>query len=557
MLVSALLLCYNLLIAFAAGLVFTKLLAKAASLHLPVLHPTILVLSGWVCLSIILQVFHLFYPISWGAHVCVWLFIFGGFAVFSTTIVKDAVTALHQLAGKQHIAVGVLLFVLVLINVVKRGADGDIGDYHLQAIRWAEEYATVPGIGNIRRQLGNNSNWFLLNAFSGLHFLGLRSVYTLNAGLVIMVGLYVTPHLTQHYWLRNFTLLLYFGIVATRKYTGAVTNDLIITSGIVVVFSWFVDLMDTKLTKPYSFMLLVVLVMGMITFKLSALPLAIFAIGVLWVVYQSGFLTHKLIMTLAVVALLLFIPWFVTNVMHSGYLLFPLHHANWFGVDWQMRPEVIAYEVYANLAYARAPTVDIETARYFSFSQWWPHWINSLDIFSCILLVGGAISLLVSTWQFMVNPRFRNYCIQHQFVWVGVTVLIALYLWFTHGPTPRFVFGYLLFMIAMGVSLIHHPWIQQRLHTWVFKGALSFLGILVLWQIATAFSTIREQPWLPPTYARTENRAFKVDGGVLWVPPMGKQCWDSELPCTNLPDSMLEFRGKSLQDGFRVKSHRE
>ena len=47
---------------------------------------------------------------------------------------------------------------------------------------------------------------------------------------------------------------------------------------------------------------------------------------------------------------------------------------------------------------------------------------------------------------------------------------------------------------------------------------------------------------------------FAVNGGALNVPLPKQQCWDSKLPCTNLPDSGIEYRGITLNQGFRIKT---
>lgn len=557
MLVSALLIFYNLMLAFAMGLIFVKLISKSINQVSPVIHPTLVVLSGWVFMAILLQSYHLFFRVDGYAHVFILVCILLALSLQFKSLLKDAVASLHAISSKQHIAVGVLMLLLVILNIVQRKADGDIGDYHLQAIRWIEEYAAVPGLGNIRRQLGNYSNWFLLNAFSGMHFLGLHSLYTINAGLVIMVALFVTPHLKQRFWLRNFILLLYFTVIATRKYTGAVTNDLIITSGIVLLFSWFVDLMDTQSVKHTELLLLALLALGLITFKLSALPLGIFAAGVLWVLYKQVGFQLKSVGVILVFVLLLFIPWLTHNVMNSGYLLFPVKGTNIFAVDWQMRPEIVNYEVYANLAYARAPQVDIEVARNFTLSQWWPHWIASLDVFSMFLLVGGVGFILFLGVELLINPTFKQYFKKHQYWIIAITCLVALYLWFTHGPTPRFVFGYLVFLIAMGLGLINRVWMQQLLHKHMLNLCLVFMVVMLLLQVKNIVNQhkVGAVAILPPPYHQPQLKTFGVSGGVLYVPDTNQQCWDALLPCTNLPDSGLQFRGATLQQGFSIKAN--
>jgi hypothetical protein len=221
-----------------------------------------------------------------------------------------------------------------------------------------------------------------------------------------------------------------------------------------------------------------------------------------------------------------------------------------------MRPEIVAYEVYANLAYARAPDVDIEVSRYFTFSQWWPHWIKSIDIFSATLLIGGLFFYITLITQWLTNKRFRNQFTIHYYWVIASTCIVALVLWFTHGPTPRFVFGYLVFTITMGVNLFHRTTLQQLL----YKNKFTLVGIFLLGLITMSVQKqligngFKNTLMIPPTYLQPQVNKFVISGGTLNVPITKQQCWDSKLPCTNLPDSGLQYRGTTLKQGFRIKT---
>jgi hypothetical protein len=41
----------------------------------------------------------------------------------------------------------------------------DTGSYHAQAVKWINEYGTVPGLGNLHHRLAFNSSWFYFSAF--------------------------------------------------------------------------------------------------------------------------------------------------------------------------------------------------------------------------------------------------------------------------------------------------------------------------------------------------------------------------------------------------------
>jgi energy-coupling factor transporter transmembrane protein EcfT len=55
------------------------------------------------------------------------------------------------------------------ITILLRPGVGDIADYHLQDILWAEHYPLLKGLGNFNRPLANNNWWFNLQAFFGLN----------------------------------------------------------------------------------------------------------------------------------------------------------------------------------------------------------------------------------------------------------------------------------------------------------------------------------------------------------------------------------------------------
>ncbi len=556
MLVSVLLVVYNLFIAFASGLVLVRLFSKL--LNLPVgmsIHPAIVVLLGWSFMSILLQCYHLFFPIQLMAHcyVAAVIALFG--SIWCKLLLNDALASLNQIATKKHLIFGFGYLVILLLNICTRNATGDIGDYHLQAIKWIEEYAVVPGVGNVRRQLANNSNWFLLNAFSGLSFLGLRSVYTINACLAFMVALFMLSGLNQKFWLRNLIILLYFIMVATRKYTGAVTNDLAITGGVVLLFCWFVDVIHLQQKQPLQVILMIVVTATLVTYKLSALPLMLFALGLLVYLILHKYMFTRQLIVLGIVGLVLYVPWLITNVINSGYIIFPMVNGNWFGVDWEMRPEIVFFEFYSNLAYARAPLVDIEVARHYTLTQWWPHWITSLDYFSIMLMLTTLVMLLFCVIRLVTNKAFRSFFISNYYHLILLTCTGAFILWFTHAPSPRFIWGYMIFITSTGIHLLSNflPLKQLFKHHFKFATVLLFGSLLLFFTSFYPSGKLLSVAVLPPPYSQSDLNMVKVQNGCLLVPSANSQCWDAALPCTSLPDTGLVFRGTSLQQGFRIK----
>jgi hypothetical protein len=108
----------------------------------------------------------------------------------------------------------------------------------------------------------------------------------------------------------------------------------------------------------------------------------------------------------------------------------------------------------------------------------------------------------------------------------------------------------------MGINLFHQTTLQQLL----FKNKFTLVGIFLLGLIAMSVQKqltnngFKNTLFIPPTYRQAQLIKFEVNGGTLNVPASNQQCWDSNLPCTNLPDSGLQYRGTTLNQGFSIKT---
>lgn len=71
-----------------------------------------------------------------------------------------------------------LLF--TLLWEIREPMQYDTGLYHSQAIRWIEEFAVVPGLGNLHMRLAYNSAFMCLQALFSLGWFVGQSLHTLN-----------------------------------------------------------------------------------------------------------------------------------------------------------------------------------------------------------------------------------------------------------------------------------------------------------------------------------------------------------------------------------------
>ncbi len=565
MLISFLLLCYTLFTAYISGIVFLHIFSKLSGLKNTGTSFAFAAISGLCWIAILISIQHIFSPVGIISHILVWLIngiVWGSDSSNFSSIFSNQVRSFKT----KHRRMFILYFLFLigaLLNIIARPASGDAADYHFQAIRWMEEYQVVPGIGNIRRQLGNNSNWFLLNAFFGFSFMGLRSVYVLNASLLMIAVVYFSDALdkfinekTEKHFVIKSIILIYLMLTVFRKYVGAVTNDFAITVMILYVFT---SLLELKKEDIFSKLILIFFIGIMVTFKLSALPMVLLALLISVSIFKQ--LNPRIIFAYCLLLILLIVPWIYTNIMNCGYLVFPISNPDLFNVDWKMNKSVLEWEVMANLAWARVPFTDVAISSKYIFAQWFPLWIKSLDGFSIFLMLGG----IISTSFFLIIYSIKKYrekinpLLKAENIFIIITGATALYLWFTHGPTPRFVFGYLTFILAAQFWIYSEVFSSLQISILKYGKHLFLLIALIFFVSCGSFlpknftiNTFASGFILPKRYEEVKLKPQILQQGFVNVPQNGCQCWDSPLPCTSELDTTLRWRGTKMEEGFKI-----
>src|SRR5204863_7475062 len=117
--------------------------------------------TGLALVILFLQVWHLFLPVDWKASLTV--VVVGLSGLIPKT--KDDLLRLRALNRPRLIFFGAVPVALWLANVSLRAPwNYDSGLYHFQMIRWLNEYAIVPGLGNLEPRLAFNQSYFLYPA---------------------------------------------------------------------------------------------------------------------------------------------------------------------------------------------------------------------------------------------------------------------------------------------------------------------------------------------------------------------------------------------------------
>lgn len=554
MLTGFILIVYILLLSWLSGISANLLLSRILKTETTSFHPGIIILLGLLAMASSLQIVHLFGSISYGSHLLIWS-INGFVFLFYRPLYRKQIADQLNVIRHNHLAFWFpALLVAALINLIGRAGVGDIGDYHLQAIQWDEKFKVVPGLGNLRRQLGNNSNWFLLHAFAGCWFLNLKSVYVLNAVLLIVSCLYFLPAEGKKNNLMKSVILIYIVLMSFRKYVGAVTNDYAITIFTLMIFTEWVERDRTDLVAK---LMLVLMLLMLPTLKLSAITLLIIVPGFMVFLFQSK-AEWKYSLVIIVSGIIVFVPWFITNYLQSGYLIYPLEQTGWLAPDWQMRPATLVYERVINMANERLAGMPIDEVMKLSFMQWFPHWIKNLDVFSKLLIGLFLFLPIVNLFRVIRDKNLfaevkRRLHEQQVFILL-LTIAVAMPVWFFNAPATRFVFGYLVFFIAWNVHLLFADGSIKIKRVWLISAASIILlgnGLLFIHEKLNA-TKFQESLLRPLPYGSNQLRYVPLPLGYVRSPLAGEQCWDADLPCSSIIDSTLHWRTTDLDDGFAL-----
>jgi hypothetical protein len=249
---------------------------------------------------------------------------------------------------------------------------------------------------------------------------------------------------------------------------------------------------------------------------------------------------------------ILLLPWLIRGYVTSGYPLFP---STLLGapVDWKV-PATLANDE-ANWIYSWARDPNLPWQQVLSNNHWIGPWLhrNFIELMARGILPFWLISLviLMITWSRSTGPLFPLWKLL-----CSLPILFGVAFWFCTAPDPRFSEG-LLWTVGLAFLLYAFREDQDQPTT---RRALIYLILLAAPVCFVALPELgrlsHEKRIFPVKYRIIPlTQKWTRNGVPLWVPQTGGQVGDSPLPATvnNRFQPDLEYRGRTLHDGFRIK----
>lgn len=538
----------------AAWLVGAAVLRLASAAGLPGSPPSrpVTILFGLCCLAVLGGVWSLFEPLRTGA-------LAAGLALLALS--ATVLFLLPRLTLKEPVARRqwheTLLAGLAVAIVVAQTASPisvyDTGLYHIQAIRWIQGYAAVPGLANLHERLAFGAPWFEAQALFDPKLVGGRPVFALN-GLVFVVAVsYFLGGLGSVPDRQDLSRLLRLGCVPAafwlvRRGLSSPSPDVA-----VALLSWVVLLLLVEKFESgagaeldvEAWMITALAIFAVMT-KLSAAPLLL---APAWLIVRSLRRDRRAALAMGGLAAAVAAPFVIRSVIVTGYWWFPVPWTRLPELAWTVPGDNVSRLVAGVADWARRPNRPPVPA--LDLAAWVPIWADHLTgvdrMFLGSLPVLGMIHLARVLFR---SPDRRSVSLPPGYsIVIGIASAGTLF-WLISAPDPRFGWGFFPFLALLLAAPLLRPWVD-RLPSAVLALVLAVIlldqGRRVIGQEGSGLGNHLLWPAPPPAI---KTRTQSVDGLPIHLPEEGERCWDAPLPCAPALDSGLGARGATLDAGF-------
>jgi len=465
--------------------------------------------------------------------------------------------------------------------------NNDSGIYHFNSIRWINEYAVVPGLGNVHGRLAFNQSFFMYVASLNLFPVFNHGHNLANSFLFLVLFAELLRHLfTLIHHLPNavdrqpsIVAVFFIPFLIYRVLFSSLSSPTPDNASSVLQILLFIHYANFLRVKAFDKLadsrltLIVVLSATLMTLKLSNVCYAavIFATSILFR-FRGSFITQSYPLgtkiKLLVISCIIVIPWLSRGLIVSGYPVYPSTIGR-IQTDWSVPIEQARNESAWIYSWSRKPIVSPNEV--LGNWQWLAPWFDSLirrAFASVVYPVGlSALNMIVALAFFISRLRIGK-----RDGPVLLTTLLslppfaAIIFWFFTAPEPRFAHSlFYIAAIASSLPLIEITAVTQRNKTGLMASALFLIvnaglayrlftnsgGLINIFTKGGGLINISRVGYVPiPSAGLIEKRT--ETGLKIYIPAREDHCWNSPLPCTPYFNPELRLRGNGIQSGFRV-----
>ena len=459
----------------------------------------------------------------------------------------------NRLGERGRMFIILFLFLLFAYGTSRGIIHYDTSLYHAQSIRWLEEYGVVKGLGNLHCRLAYNSSSFALSALYSMAFLGGQSYHCAAGWLAFLSAVLClkTAHSLREKRLHvsDFArvMCVYYLINIFDEMVSPASDYFMVLIAFYIVIRWL-DLLEEEVRETLPYAMLCVLGVFLMTVKLSA------ALILLLVIYPVYYLIRdkrwKEIATYLVMGIVTALPFFIRNVLISGWLVYPFTQIALFDVAWKIPKGIADYDAREIQVWGRGYT---DVTRYdISMGEWLPDWFRALAGIDKLLVAAAAVSIgvLLIYGIGMVCGLWRR---RFSILLMQVTVAMSFLFWLCTSPLIRYGCVYVYLTAAVVLGGVYDALISGRSRALRLCGTAAMSVLLIYKCIALgreiAVSYVNDYWIVQKDYDNYETLSYEIKGVTFYYPEMGDQVGYDSFPSAPAKTE-VKFIGNTVRDGF-------
>ena len=469
----------------------------------------------------------------------------------------------ETLRDRRGKAAGIFALFLLFAYGTSRGIlHYDTALYHAQSIRWLEEYGVVRGLGNLHCRLAYNSSSFALSALYSMAFLGGQSFHC-AAGWLAFVLAKVCAEITGHLragrlWPSDFARVMgiYYLVNIFDEMISPASDYFMVLLAFYIVIRWL-ELLEDKEKEMLPFGLICVLGVFLMTVKLSA------ALILLLVLYPAFYLLRgrrwKETGICLLLGLVTALPFFIRNVILSGWLVYPFTQIDLFQAAWKIPKGTADYDAREIQVWGRGYS---DVTRYeISMREWLPDWFRSLAASDRLLVAAAAVAVAVLV--FCAAGMAAGLCRRRwDLLLVQVTVAGSFVFWLCTSPLIRYGCVYVYLTPAVVGGCLYDAFLERhmsggrgvRLQKAVRLCGTAAVALLLVYKGAALgreiITSAENDYWLAQKdYENFETVSYEIEGVTFYCPVSGDQVGYQAFPSSPVKAG-IRFLGSGIADGF-------
>lgn len=512
--------------------------------------------AGIGVMTVYSQLFSVFCKVGFWANLILLVLCLLCIVFYRTELMANFRTNCLRLSPVKVIAI-VFLFFLFAYGTSTGLIHYDTGLYHAQSIRWIEEYGIVPGLGNLHSRLAYNSSAFCLSALYSMAFLGGQS-YHVCAGflgflLSLVCGEALAIHRERKPLLSDFARLIgiYYLLNTFDEIVSPASDYFMVLLVLYIVIRWL-DLTERKEKSYLPFAMLCVLSVVVLTIKLSGALILLLTLKPAFIMIKEK--RKKEIAVFLGLGILTATPFFIRNVLLSGWLVYPFTAIDLFSFDFKIPRGMADYDAKEIQVWGRGYS-DVEKYNE-PLEIWLPRWVRGLDGTDKVFLI-MALSGIVILILLLVYACLKKKGEMADYLFVENVLTVCFLFWLFSAPlirygcvflwmTPALIWGHLYLLVSPHLDRFKIYYIALTLVA-VYK--------LITFGMETRRGLTSEYLLRQKDYENFETIDYEIHGYTFYYPAQGDRTGYLDFPAAPLKAEEDIFRGETIKEGFKDVTH--